>query len=370
MAGQRRQPRDEGAGAARAAAEARLDALTGPAAPGLVEEAGGGAVRCLACGHRCLVREGRRGICRVRHNRGGVLRVPRGYVGALQVDPVEKKPFFHVLPGSAALSFGMLGCDFHCAYCQNWLTSQTLRDPASVDSLREVEPADLVGAARRAGAPILVSTYNEPLITAEWAVEVFAAAREAGLLTGFVSNGNGTPEALRFLRPHLDLYKVDLKGFRGETYRSLGGTLAAVTDTVERVRGLGLWLEVVTLLVPGLNDGAAEVRALTRFVAGVSPDIPWHVTAFHPDYRMTDRGGTTAAMLLRAADLGREAGLRFVYPGNMPGRVGEGEDTRCPACSRTLVRRVGFRVLEDILTPSGGVCPCGSRIPGVWRRSS
>jgi pyruvate formate lyase activating enzyme len=352
-----------------ATVEARLDARTGPAAEALVRDEGGGALRCLACGHRCLVRDGMRGICRVRSNEGGRLRVPRGYAAAVAVDPVEKKPFFHALPGSAALSFGMLGCDFHCGYCQNWVTSQTLRDPESTSDLTDLEPRDLVAAARRAGAPILVSTYNEPLITAEWAAEVFDEARAAGLLTGFVSNGNATPEVLRFLRPRTDLYKVDLKGFREETYRRLGGTLSNVCATIEGLKAAGFWVEIVTLLVPNLNDGEDEVRALTRFVAGVSPDIPWHVTAFHPDYRMTDRGGTAAAALLRAAEIGREAGLRFVYPGNMPGRVGDGEDTRCPSCRATLVRRVGFRVLEDRLTPAGGKCPgCGTAIPGVWRR--
>jgi pyruvate formate lyase activating enzyme len=348
--------------------EERLDARTRPAAAELVRAEPGGAIRCLACGHRCLVRPGSRGICRVRAHRDGALRVPRGYVAAVALDPVEKKPFFHALPGSGALSFGMLGCDFHCGYCQNWVTSQTLRDPDATDDFREVEPRDLVGMARRAGAPIVVSTYNEPLITAEWAAEVFDEARAAGLVTGFVSNGNGTPEALAFLRPRTDLYKVDLKGFREETYRRLGGTLANVCATIEGLKAAGFWVEIVTLLVPGLNDGEEEVRALTRFVAGVSRDIPWHVTAFHPDYRMTDRGGTTAAMLLRAADLGREAGLRFVYAGNRPGGVGDGEDTRCPSCRATLVRRVGFRVLEDRLTPTGGRCPdCAAAIPGVWK---
>jgi pyruvate formate lyase activating enzyme len=346
----------------------RLDALTGPAAPALVRDEGGGAVRCLACGHRCLVKPGRRGVCRVRANHGGVLRVPRGYAAAIAVDPVEKKPFFHVLPGSGALSFGMLGCDFHCGYCQNWLTSQTLRDPAATDALREIDAAGLAALAARHDAPVVVSTYNEPLITAEWAAEVFAEVRRRGALTGFVSNGNATPEALAFLRPLVDLYKVDLKGFREETYRSLGGRLSTVTETIGRLREMGFWVEVVTLLVPGLNDGDDEVRALVRFLAGVSPDIPWHCTAFHPDYRMTDRDFTTAEMLLRAAAIGRDAGLRFVYPGNLPGRVGEHEDTRCPSCSRTLVRRRGFRVLEDLLTPAGGKCACGAAIPGVWTR--
>jgi pyruvate formate lyase activating enzyme len=348
----------------------RLDALTGPAAPALVRPESDGAVRCLACGHRCLVKPGRRGICRVRANHDGVLRVPRGYTAALAVDPVEKKPFFHVLPGSATLSFGMLGCDFHCGYCQNWVTSQTLRDPAAADDLREISAGEIAALALRHGAPVVVSTYNEPLITGEWAAEVFDEVRRHGVLTGFVSNGNGTPEALDFLRPRTDLYKVDLKGFRDATYRSLGGTLANVCETIGGLKARGFWVEVVTLLVPGLNDGEGEVRDLARFLAGVSADIPWHCTAFHPDYRMADRAHTTADMLQRAAAIGREAGLRFVYTGNRPGQVDGGEDTRCPSCGKTLVRRHGFRVLEDLLTPSGGKCPCGAAIPGIWRRRS
>jgi len=346
-----------------------LDSLSGPAAPELHERLPDGAVRCLACGHRCLVRPGRRGICQVRFNESGTLRVPKGYVAALQLDPVEKKPFFHCLPGSSALSFGMLGCDFHCGYCQNWGTSQALRDPAAATEFREIGATELVALAARGGAPIVVSTYNEPLITAEWAAEVFRRARREGMLTGFVSNGNATPEALRFLRPFVDLYKVDLKGFRDRTYRALGGELANVLATIEALPSLGFWLEVVTLLVPGLNDSDEEVGEMARFLARVSPDVPWHVTAFHPDYKMTDRGNTPAAALLRAAGIGRDAGLRFVYPGNLPGRVGDGEDTRCPSCGATLVRRVGFRVLEDLLTPTGGKCPgCAAAIPGVWKR--
>jgi len=353
---------------AAAATQDRLDALTAPAAPALVRVEEGGAVRCLACGHRCLVKPGRRGICKVRANHGGVLRVPRGYVAALAVDPVEKKPFFHVLPGSRALSFGMLGCDFHCGYCQNWLTSQTLRDPAATDALQEIDAPGIAAAALRRGAPIVVSTYNEPLITGEWAAEVFDEARRHGILTGFVSNGNATPEALDYLRPRADLYKVDLKGFRESTYRSLGGTLANVCATIEGLRARGFWVEIVTLLVPGLNDGMEEVRDVARFLAGVSPDLPWHVTAFHPDYRMQDRDHTPASLLRRAAEAGREAGLRYVYTGNRPGEVEGGEDTRCPSCGKTLVRRHGFRVLEDLLTPSGGTCPCGAAIPGIWKR--
>ncbi len=338
-------------------------------APGRLWRAEDGKVRCLACGHRCLIAPGRRGVCKVRFNRDGELRVPFGYVAGVACDPVEKKPFFHVLPGSDALTFGMLGCDFHCAYCQNWITSQALRDDAALAPLQPATPEQLVAAARRHGARLMVSSYNEPLITAEWAAAVFAAARPAGLLCAFVSNGNATPEALDFLQPWLAAYKVDLKSFNDRRYRSLGGTLSAVTETIRQVHARGLWLEVVTLLVPGFNDDEAELRDLTQFLASVSPDLPWHVTAFHPDYRMTEPRPTRVADLIRAAEIGAAAGLRFVYAGNLPGRVGEWENTRCPQCARTLVRRHGFTVLENLLV-TGNRCPgCGASVPGLWNHA-
>ena len=208
-----------------------------------------GRIRCVACGHRCLIAPGRRGICKVRFNDGGQLRVPFGYTAGVACDPVEKKPFFHVHPGSDALTFGMLGCDFHCSYCQNWVTSQALRDDAASAPFQAVTPEELVRAARRNGARLVASSYNEPLITAEWAVAVFQPAKAQGLLCAFVSNGNATPEALDFLQPWIVAYKVDLKGFDDRRYRTLGGTLDHVTDTIKMVHQRGIWLEVVTLIV-------------------------------------------------------------------------------------------------------------------------
>ncbi len=343
-------------------------ALTSHAGPGdLYEPIAGkeGWVHCYACGHHCRIPPGHDGICKVRFNQNGRLMVPRGYVGALQCDPIEKKPFFHVLPGSDALSFGMLGCDYHCGYCQNWITSQALRDPAAVAPITRITAEQLAGLAVERGARMLASTYNEPLITSEWAMEVFQAARRHGLLTGYISNGNATPGVLDYIRPWTDLYKVDLKGFRQERYRELGGVLKHVLDTIQRLKAMGFWVEVVTLVVPGFNDSDEELGDCARFLASVSPDIPWHVTAFHKDYRMTDPDDTPARTLLRAVEIGRGAGLRFVYAGNLPGRVGAAENTCCPGCGALLVERRGYSILSNRL--DGSACPdCGLRIPGVW----
>jgi len=338
---------------------------TMPAAPELVRDEGEGVVRCLACAHRCRIGEGKAGVCQVRFNSGGQLRVPGGYVAGLQVDPIEKKPFYHVYPGCEALSFGMLGCDFHCPYCQNWISSQTLRDDQAVAAPRAVEAERIVELAVQRRTPVMVSTYNEPLITADWAVKIFKLARPRGIRCGFVSNGNATLEVIEFLRPWVDLYKVDLKSFSDRDYRRLGGTLKAVLDTITRLKEQGFWVEVVTLVVPGFNDSDQELGGMARFLAGVSPEIPWHVTAFHPDYNMTDPPRTPASTLLHAWELGRAAGLRFVYAGNLPGSVGDCENTCCASCGALLVRRYGFQVEENHVR--AGRCPkCGTAVPGIW----
>ena len=345
-----------------------LDQQVREADPTLVESLGNNRVRCFSCGHCCPIPDGQSGVCKVRFNRGGKLYVPWGYTAGMQCDPIEKKPFFHAYPGALAYSFGMLGCDLHCAYCQNWVTSQALRDRRAVSPPLEVSAEDLVSDAVDQGAKVLVSTYNEPLITSEWAVSIFKEAKAAGLLTGFVSNGNGTPQVLEFLRPWLDLYKVDLKSFDDRHYHELGGRIAPILDTIRRVHSMGLWLEIVTLLIPGFNDSADELRKLTDFVASVSPEIPWHVTAFHADYKMQGEGqrDTTAEDLLRAIEIGRNAGLGYIYAGNLPGMVDESEDTRCPHCHDTLIRRYGYLITEYRLTPQGCCPKCAHEIPGRW----
>ncbi len=335
----------------------------------LYEKLEDNALRCFACGHRCLIRDGRRGICQVRFNRDGKLYVPWGYVAALQADPIEKKPFFHVFPGVDALTFGMLGCDFHCGYCQNHFTSQAMRDPdsdAAISYVRRVTPEQMVSIARQAGAEVIASSYNEPLITSEWAVDIFRRAKEAGLKCAFISNGNATPEALEYLRPYLVAYKIDLKSMQNQQYRRLGGVLDHVLDSIRRAHELGLWVEVVTLIVPGFNDSTDELMDAGRFIASVSPDIPWHVTAFHPDYKMIDPPPTSVRTLLRAAEIGQEAGLNYVYAGNIPGRTGEYEHTHCPQCRTVLIERYSYVIRSYHLTPEGACPKCGTRIPGVW----
>src|SRR5262245_60367988 len=280
-----------------------LAVRTAEAAPELVERISGDRIRCYACGHECPIPDGAVGVCRVRFNQHGQLRVPWGYVGGIQCDPVEKKPFFHARPGALAFSFGMLGCDLHCSYCQNWVTSQALRDPQAISPPLDAGPEAIVDEALRLNARIVVSTYNEPLITSEWAVEIFKHAKQAGLMTAYVSNGNGTPRVLEYLRPWIDLYKVDLKSFDDRHYRQLGGRLEPILATIRALHGMGIWLELVTLLIHGFNDSPDEIERLTSFVASVSPDIPWHVTAFHKDYRMNDPENTTPEMLVGAAEI-------------------------------------------------------------------
>ncbi len=348
--------------------ETRLDRFTAARAELAVPHASGKLV-CVACAHRCKLGDGARGVCLVRGRTGNALFVPWGYTAGVAVDPIEKKPFFHLLPGSRALSFGMLGCDLHCAYCQNWHTSQALRDPAASEVAQKVTPEELVAAAIEHRCAVITSTYNEPLITAEWAHDIFELARKAGITTSFVSNGHATPEVLDYLAPVIDACKVDLKSFSPKTYTALGGKLQAVLDTIAGLVERGIWVEVVTLVVPGLNDSPEEMKGIASFVAGVSPDIPWHVTAFHPDYQMTDPPATPAVTLQTGAEIGRAAGLRYVYAGNLPGSVGTLEDTRCPSCGTTLVRRAGFTVLDVRLAPDGTCPSCGATVAGVWSRT-
>lgn len=510
------------------------------------------AVHCYACGHNCTIKPGGRGICQVRYNLGGKLYVPWGYVAALQCDPIEKKPFNHVYPGSDTLTFGMLGCDLHCSYCftgdtmvvtnhgpasfaslyarascvehrvdgdvarvdglqavagssqwrdvravfkhpyrgtlvqitaialagfsctpdhriyattdpdqaptktaagdltlahylavpvaiavsipellmvaekpapgalalaardivvhddfylvpikdivqvdyegdvfnleveqehnylanfflvsncQNWDISQALRDTDAGRPPAQVTPQEMVALAKRNGAASVTTSYNEPLITSEWAVAIFKEARAAGLPCNYVSNGNATRQVLEFIRPYVGAYKIDLKTMSDKNYRKLGAVLDHILDGIRMVHELGFWLEIVTLVIPGFNDSKEELRDAARFLKALSPDIPWHVTAFHKDYKMRDPDNTDARTLIRAAEIGKNEGLRYVYAGNLPGRVGEYEHTHCPKCNEVLIRRYGYVILGYQITPQG-TCPyCDTKIAGLWPKS-
>ena len=226
-----------------------------------------------------------------------------------------------------------------------------------------MSPQEFVSYAVSSGAQIVTSTYNEPLITSEWGVEIFKEARKADLVTSYVSNGNATPEVLEYIRPWVDLYKVDLKSFDDQHYRKLGGVLENVLHTIQLLHEKDFWLEIVTLIIPGFNDSDQELKKAAEFLSSVSPFIPWHVTAFHKDYKMTDPDNTPASTLIRAAEIGRKAGLKYVYAGNLPGKVGNWENTYCHSCETLLIARHGFRILEYHV--NGNQCPrCRAEIPG------
>lgn len=330
----------------------------------LWEPAGEGRVRCTLCAHRCLIAPDGRGVCRVRENRGGTLySLVYGRLVSQALDPIEKKPLFHFLPGSLALSVATVGCNLRCDFCQNHAISQYPREHRGGIPGEPIAPEEVVRAAKGAGAPTIAYTYTEPTVFFETCRDVGLLAREQGIRNAFVTNGYMTGEALDAARGWLDAANVDLKAFSDDFYRRhCGGSLQPVLDAIKRMTELGLWVEVTTLVIPGRNDSDEELGWIAQFLAGISPDLPWHVSRFVPSYLVYDVPPTPVATLRRAREIGREAGLRFVYLGNVPG---EGEDTACPSCGKTVIRREGFRVVENQL--ADGRCPgCGEAVAGVW----
>ncbi|MCU0722970.1 MAG: AmmeMemoRadiSam system radical SAM enzyme [Planctomycetes bacterium] len=324
------------------------------------EGRGTGAVRCGLCSHRCSIRDGGHGVCGVRWNRGGTLYTAAfGKVIARHVDPIEKKPLYHFLPGSRSYSIATPGCNFRCAFCQNWQISQfRARGPEVPGEPLTAEEA--VSEALRAGCRSVSYTYTEPTVFFEYAEEIGRTARARGLKNVFVTNGYQTPEAVAAMAEFVDAANVDLKSFRDAFYRST--CQARLEPVLESIRGMakaGIHVEVTTLLVTGENDSDEELRDAAAFLASVSPDLPWHVSRFHPDYKLLDREPTPVERLRRAAEIGGEAGLRYVYVGNVPGLD---QDTRCPSCGRVVVKRLYMGV--DSMDLPGGRCPgCGAPVP-------
>jgi len=329
------------------------------------EKLQGERVRCGLCRFRCLIGPGQRGHCTVRENRGGVLySLVYGRVVAEQVDPIEKKPLFHVLPGSRSLSVATVGCNFRCLHCQNYRISQP--EASAVETSGSyLSPEALVQRALAAGCRSISYTYTEPTVFFEYAYETAVLARAAGLKNVFVTNGYITAEALARIAPYLDAANIDLKGFSAGFYREVvGASLDEVLDCIGEYRRLGIWLEITTLIIPNRNDAEDELRGIARFIANeLGPQTPWHVSQFYPTYRLTGEPRTPIATLRGARRIGLEAGLRYVYEGNVPGEGGE--NSRCPSCDGLLIKRYGYIIEKNLLSRGG--CPgCGRAVEGIW----
>ena len=326
------------------------------------EKLAGNVVRCHLCSHRCRIVEAKRGICGVRENRGGTLySLVYGKLVSSHVDPVEKKPLFHFLPGSSAYSIATVGCNFRCKNCQNWEISQ-LSKPQRPIAGRDAAPEEIVDAAKRTDCESIAYTYTEPVIFMEYAFDTAKLAVEHGIKNVFVTNGYVTEAALRKVAPYLHAANIDLKSFSDAFYRdNCGARLEPVLDAIKLHKELGIWIEVTTLVIPTLNDSAENLTAIAEFIADVGTGIPWHVSRFHPTYELIDLPPTPVETLRKARDIGVKAGLRYVYQGNV---LGEGESTHCYDCGELLIERYGYSITQNRIVESA--CPsCGAEIDGV-----
>ncbi|MFP4036432.1 MAG: AmmeMemoRadiSam system radical SAM enzyme [Desulfobacteraceae bacterium] len=331
----------------------------------LYERGEGDTVKCRLCSHGCRIRPGKKGICGVRENRDGTLvSLVYGKVIARNVDPIEKKPLFHFLPGTRSYSVATVGCNFHCLFCQNADISQMPADHGRILG-EELSPRFLAREAASSGSATIAYTYTEPTVYFELALDTARPAVESGIKNVFVTNGYMTEECLNEIHPHLHAANVDLKAFTDMFYKEqCGAKLEPVLRSIEVMKRQGVWVEITTLLIPGLNDDAQELRSLAGFIADLDIGIPWHISRFHPTYRLTNIGPTPAESIREARETGYEVGLKYVYTGNLPGD--EGEKTRCHECGRLLIDRFGFVVQADYL--EDGKCPgCGAPVPGVWK---
>ena len=324
-----------------------------------------GKVKCFLCSHRCLIPPSQRGICGVRENREGKLfSLVFGRVVSTNVDPIEKKPLFHFLPGSTSFSIATPGCNFRCLHCQNHEISQMPVDEKRIDG-PEVPPSKIVSLAKEYRCHSISYTYTEPTIYFEYAYETAVLAKQEGIRNVFVTNGYMTEEALKMIQPYLDGANVDLKSYQEKFYKEVcGAKLKHVLESLELMKKLGIWLEITTLVIPTLNDSEEEFEKIANFILSLGAEIPWHISAFYPTYKMLGFPKTPAATLHRAREIGRRAGLRYVYCGNIPGQGGE--DTFCPRCGKSLIERTGFRVVKNDVV--GGKCRhCHAPIDGIWQ---
>ncbi len=323
-------------------------------------------VRCNLCSHRCVIKDGRRGICNVRENEAGILKtLVYGKLVARHIDPIEKKPLFHFLPGSLSFSIATVGCNFRCRFCQNADIAQMPSDRKGAVLGTNCTPSEVVEAAQRGGCRSIAYTYTEPTVFFEFAFETAKLAHDKGIRNVFVTNGYMTAEALEMIDPYLDAANVDLKAFTDKYYKELcGAGLKHVQATLKLMKSLGVFLEVTTLIVPGLNDDLSELNDLAAFIVqDLGPETPWHISRFHPTYKLIDRPSTPVQTLTMARKIGLKAGLKYVYTGNVPGNAAE--NTFCYSCGETVIERWGFQV-ENLQLKNGKCTKCGAGIDGVW----
>ncbi len=341
------------------------NSIIGPSAP-LYVSRDDGTIECAVCAHECRLREGQRGLCGVRERKGErIVSLVYGRVVAEHIDPIEKKPLFHVLPGSLSYSIATMGCNFRCLHCQNASISQVSREMDVTLSGVSRDPEAIASAAAASGCQSISYTYVEPTIFFEFAYDCCTAGKAKGLKNIFVSNGYMSDTALEMLAPQVDAINIDLKSFRDAFYKKVcGARLAPVLSSIARFKELGVWVEVTTLVIPGMNDSEEELTEIASFLAGIDPAIPWHVSGFYPSFKMSDVPPTGSKILARARQIGLEQGLHYVYAGNRPGSGGE--NTLCPTCGSSVIDRHGFQIIANRL--HSGCCPdCGSHIPGIWQ---
>jgi pyruvate formate lyase activating enzyme len=329
----------------------------------LYKKSGDSKVSCFLCSHHCLIADGKFGICNVRENSGGTLYTHAyGKLVAQNIDPIEKKPLYHFFPGSTSFSIAAAGCNFQCGFCQNWQISQIKEAKALGLRSEEVKPAEVVAHAKRSESKSISYTYTEPTIFFEYAFDIGQLAKSEGLFNVFVTNGYMTEEMIRMAEPWLDAANIDLKSFNDGYYRKLcKGSLAPVLKSIETMKKLNIWVEVTTLVVPGQNDSEEELGKIAGFLAGIDPSIPWHISRFYPQYRMDNLESTPMKTLNRAYEIGKEAGLLYVYLGNVSGK---GSNTHCHQCNQLLIERLGYTIPEYRVRE--GKCPdCQTPVAGV-----